>query len=112
MFEEDLTLLISSTPPPSLSAPFLLNESLSKVELGVTFLISCGATIVVLNASHSAASETLEELTERFKTTQFIAYITIIFSLCVGLAYLFRRAERNSNNGGRFSRSEYRTSDS
>jgi uncharacterized membrane protein YidH (DUF202 family) len=78
------------------TAPFLLGEHLSSTEFGVTFLITGGATIVVVNASHATDSESLDVLIARFKNPEFIAYICFVFAVCMVLLSAFRRMEKRA----------------
>eukprot|EP00299_Pterocystis_sp_00344_P016116 c8074_g1_i2.p1 GENE.c8074_g1_i2~~c8074_g1_i2.p1 ORF type:complete len:428 (+),score=88.76 c8074_g1_i2:35-1318(+) len=84
------TLVINSW-----TAPFLLGESLERIELAVTFLITCGATMVVMNASHTSKSESLDVIIDRMKESRFIGYMIVIILGCIILGVCFRISEAN-----------------
>eukprot|EP00301_Raphidiophrys_heterophryoidea_P026380 c9095_g1_i1.p1 GENE.c9095_g1_i1~~c9095_g1_i1.p1 ORF type:complete len:562 (+),score=114.30 c9095_g1_i1:1-1686(+) len=96
------TLVINSW-----TAPFILKEELGREELGATFLITCGATIVVINASHTTSDETLSQLIERFKTSAFVVYICTVLLIAACLGATYRECEKRQGKkaaGTRYSK--------
>eukprot|EP00298_Acanthocystis_sp_HF-20_P023213 c31761_g1_i1.p1 GENE.c31761_g1_i1~~c31761_g1_i1.p1 ORF type:complete len:164 (+),score=63.14 c31761_g1_i1:40-531(+) len=57
------------------TAPFFLKETLTKKAFGATLMISCGAILVVVNASNHSSELSLNQVYARFSSQDFTIYI-------------------------------------